>query len=61
MFWGRCLAIFASAGQKMSSFPVPKKPYAKSILFFFINILSETPPTHTTHAFFLLEEENVPV
>lgn len=45
----------------MSSFPVPKKPYAKSILFFFINILSETPPTHTTHAFFLLEEENVPV
>jgi len=36
----------------MSSFPVPKKPYAKSILFFFINILSETPPTHTHMLFF---------
>lgn len=34
---GRCsgedLAIFASAGQKMSSLHVPEKPYAKSVIF----------------------------
>lgn len=36
---GRCsgedLAIFASAGQKMSSIHVPEKPYAKSVFSFF--------------------------